>query len=119
MYLKVYSKFAHHEECEWEFKFCSNSLCMHVCGRDDPRSIQARIQEFSSEGVQLSKNFDQKKKGGGEETEENGRMWSFLTSSEVWFESGFQTLLIHTGLFSGGHGTIANPSLHNNTDFIL
>ena len=49
----------------------------------DGDTKHARIQEFSSEGVQISENFDKqkKKRGGGEEKvpgKKNGGLWSFF-----------------------------------------
>ena len=80
---------------------------------------QARIQEFSSEGVQLSENLDKqkkKKKGGGQKTEEKteGCGCSSPSADVIDFPDNY----LHTSFFSVGHGLLYNckPSLHKHKD---
>ena len=63
----------------------SVSLLLHII-----RKLQARIQEFSSEGVQISENFDKPKRRGGGRKKTEGCGDSFA-SAEVWFKLTFQT----------------------------
>ena len=66
---------------------------------------QARIQEFSSEGVKISENFDKPKKGGAEE---NGGLWWFFRFCRSVVKIDFPDNHLHTSLFSIGHGLLYN-----------
>ena len=84
-------------------------------------SVQAQIQEFSSGGVHISKNFDkQKKKNGKRENGIKTRVVVVLSlSQKLDFQTDFyRQLFTYKVFFLVGHVfcTIASPSLHKYTD---
>ena len=72
--------------------------------------MQVRIQEFSSEGVQLSENLDKqkkkKKKGGGQKTEEKTESCGGSSPSADAID--FPDNYLHISFFSVGHGLLYN-----------